>query len=256
MILRRLGRKTKIANIIISHFPKHTLYIEPFFGAGGLFFNKPKAKYNILNDLDSDVYNLYNVVLNQKKELIKTFKKMPIHIDLWNYWKENEEKDPIKKAIRFLFLSNFGFLGQRGLMRVNSKNTAQLILDNIEKTQELLFKTTFTNCCFEKMLGKIDFTRETDKKKAFIYCDPPYLDTGSNYSHGFTEKLSLKLFETLQNSNLKWAMSEFNHPFILEQAKNRNLNVIFIKNKRTLRSRNSEILITNYKNIQTSLFSN
>ena len=53
--MRRLGNKTKIAQDIQKYFPKHNLYVEPFFGAGGMFFNKPKAKYNVLNDLDVDV---------------------------------------------------------------------------------------------------------------------------------------------------------------------------------------------------------
>lgn len=46
MILRRLGNKSKLAAKIIPYFPAHKIYIEPFFGAGGMFFNKPKAKYN------------------------------------------------------------------------------------------------------------------------------------------------------------------------------------------------------------------
>jgi len=50
MILRRLGNKSKIAHEIQKYFPAHEIYIEPFFGAGGMFFNKPKAKYNIIND--------------------------------------------------------------------------------------------------------------------------------------------------------------------------------------------------------------
>ena len=86
MILRRLGNKKKIAEEIIKHFPDHKIYIEPFFGAGGMFFNKPKAKYNIVNDLDSDVFNLFQVVMNQKEELEKAFYIMPIHSDsfMWS----------------------------------------------------------------------------------------------------------------------------------------------------------------------------
>jgi len=89
MILRRLGNKKKIARKIQSYFPKHKIYIEPFFGAGGMFFNKPKAKYNIVNDLDSDVFNLFQVVMNQKEELEKAFYMMPIHRELLEYWKKN-----------------------------------------------------------------------------------------------------------------------------------------------------------------------
>ena len=104
MILRRLGNKKRIAHKIIAHFPQHKIYISPFFGAGGLFFQKPKSPYNIVNDLDSDVFNLFQVVMNQKEELEKAFYMMPIHSDLLNYWKENEETEPIKKALRFFVL--------------------------------------------------------------------------------------------------------------------------------------------------------
>ena len=110
MILRRLGNKKRIAKDIIKHFPPHKIYIEPFFGAGGMFFNKPKAKYNIVNDLDSDVFNLFQVVMNRREELEKAFYLMPIHSDLLEYWKANREEEPIRKALRFLFLSNFALL--------------------------------------------------------------------------------------------------------------------------------------------------
>ena len=123
MILRRLGNKKKIAKKIQAHFPPHKIYIEPFFGAGGMFFNKPKAKYNIVNDLDSDVFNLFMVVMNRKDELLEAFKMMPIHQDLLEYWKKNKETDEIKKAIRFLFLSNLTFMGQGGTLQAGLGNT-------------------------------------------------------------------------------------------------------------------------------------
>ena len=107
MILRRLGNKKKLAKKLQAYFPPHKIYIEPFFGAGGMFFNKPKAKYNIVNDLDSDVFNLFQVVMNQKEELDEAFYMMPIHSDLLEYWKKNKETEPIKKALRFLLMSNF-----------------------------------------------------------------------------------------------------------------------------------------------------
>ena len=66
MILRRLGNKSKIAEDIITYFPDHKIYVEPFFGAGGMFFNKRKAKYNIVNDLDCEVVNLFQVIQKDK----------------------------------------------------------------------------------------------------------------------------------------------------------------------------------------------
>ena len=77
MILRRLGNKKKIAVEIQKYFPPHKIYIEPFFGAGGMFFNKPKAETNILNDLDSDVFNLFNIITNNGNEFLEHFKVTP-----------------------------------------------------------------------------------------------------------------------------------------------------------------------------------
>jgi DNA adenine methylase len=256
MILRRLGNKKKIAKKIQAYFPPHKIYIEPFFGAGGMFFNKPKAKYNIVNDLDSDVFNLFQVVMNQKEELEKAFYMMPIHSDLLNYWKENEETEPIKKALRFLFLSNLTFLGKRDCIQGGLGNTKESFYSKIKPTFDLINDVKFFNKDFSKFLSQLAIGEKNDihPSRAFIYCDPPYLGTTDNYSHSFKEQDSLNLFNTLEETKCKWAMSEFDHPFILQQAKERNLNVIEIGERQNLKNRRTEILVTNYKTNQLELF--
>lgn len=260
MILRRLGNKKKIAKKIQAYFPPHKIYIEPFFGAGGMFFNKPKAKYNIVNDLDSDVFNLFQVVMNQKEELEKAFYMMPIHSDLLEYWKKNQETEPIRKALRFLFLSNCTYLGKQDSLRYGAVNQKGEFFKVLSKSNDLLFGVQFNNSDFKSFINNISFTNvdfgrpSTQRQDSLIYCDPPYLQTTDTYSNSFTESDSLELFETLQDTGCKWAMSEFNHPFILDQAKQRGLNVIHIGERQNLKNRRTEILVTNYQNRQTSLF--
>ena len=144
--------KKKIAEEIQKHFPKHTTYIEPFFGAGGMFFNKPKAKYNVVNDLDNDVFNLFQVLNDDYKELESAFYMMPVHSELLNYWKDNLETEPIKKALRFLFLSNLTFLGGGEQMRTRGDNSKQLVLDKMKPTFDFLFGVNFSNSDFRKFL--------------------------------------------------------------------------------------------------------
>lgn len=91
MILRRLGNKQAIAHKIIPYFPPHKIYVEPFFGSGGMFFNKPKAQHNIMNDLDSDVFNLFNIVVNRKDEFLELLELAPYSSELFEYWKTNKE---------------------------------------------------------------------------------------------------------------------------------------------------------------------
>ena len=249
MILRRLGNKKRIAKEIQKHFPPHKIYISPFFGAGGMFFNKPKAKYNIVNDLDSDVFNLFQVVMNQKEELEKAFYMMPIHSDLLEYWKKNEETEPIKKALRFLFLSNFTLMGSGCQLRTRGDNVKNTLYDNIVVTFELLNDVNFSNKDFKLFFKSIEW-----RGNEFIYADPPYLSTTDNYSNSFKEQDSIDLFNALEATKCKFAMSEFDNPFILQQAKERNLNVIIIGERQNLKNRRTEILVTNYTSPQQKLF--
>jgi len=247
MILRRLGNKSRIAKEVQKYFPEHTMYIEPFFGAGGMFFNKPKAKYNILNDNDSEVFNLFNVVIHSEKELEDTFLKMPISEDLWNYWKKTQETDPILKALRFLFLSNYGFMGKPETLRFSTDNTSAVLLENLEKTHKFMFGAQFMNVDFSEVIKKIAVRHKADKNNTFIYCDPPYLDTDNNYQTGFTPKDSEDLFQMLIGSGRKFAMSEFDHPKIMELAELHKLNIEIIGERENLKNRRVEILVTNYK---------
>lgn len=233
---------------IQKHFPAHRIYAEPFFGAGGMFFNKPKVKYNIVNDLDSEVFNLFQVVSNQKNELEQQFKMMPIHADLLEYWKTNKETEPVRRAIRFLFISNITFMGTGSGMRYGTENPKSVLYDNLNKTFDLIHDVQFSNLCFRKFFNIL---RDKNANETFIYCDPPYLETIDNYSNSFTETDSNDLFDCLDESGCKYAMSEFNHPFILKQAEQRKLNVITIGERQTLKSRQIEILVTNYKNHAT-----
>lgn len=254
MILRRLGNKSKIAKEIQKHFPPHRIYIEPFFGAGGMFFYKPKAKYNIVNDIDSDVFNLYQVVSNQKNELEKTLYETPIHQDLIKYWTENKETEPLKKAVRFLFLSNFILNGCGGTLRSNAvENSKTEIIDKLKVTYDLIFDVRFFNIDFRKFIHQIHFRSINENLESFFYCDPPYLFSGDNYSHSFTEQDSIDLFNSLQETGCNFAMSEFDNEFIMQQAKERKLNIIYIGERQNLKNRRTEILITNYQ-VAKSLF--
>jgi len=258
MILRRLGNKQAIAQDIIKYFPEHKIYVEPFFGAGGMFFNKPKVKYNIVNDLDSEVFNLFQVVISKKEDLEDTFSKMPIHKDLLDYWQKNEETEPIKKALRFIFLSNFTIMGSGNGLRIGASagTNKNFFYENIDKTFKMVENVQFNNTCFRKFIPAMsldDRSGKGESNQTFIYCDPPYLGTNDNYSNSFTEQDSIDLFDTLQATGCKFAMSEFDNEFILNQAKERGLNVIIIGERKNLKNRRTEILITNYEK-QKGLF--
>ena len=160
------------------------------------------------------------------------------------------------KALRFLLLSNFGYMGKPETLCLNAagENTKQLILDRINPTFEYLGDCLISNQDCVAFIKSLSFKSDSDFDKVFIYCDAPYLGTTDNYQASFTEQQSGELFECLVKRGCKFALSEFDHPFILEQAKTHNLNVITLGERQNMKNRRVEILVTNYENRQQKLF--
>src|SRR6185503_2707858 len=167
MILRRLGNKKLLAAKIQTHFCPHTIYVEPFFGAGGMYFNKPQAQYNFLNDADNDVYNLYMCVKNNRHELEQAFLQLPMHQTLLSHWQHNVEVEPIQKAVRFLFLSNCTLHGNGSTLRMGTTdNPKQNFTANIQKTFDALSTAKFTCCDFREVIPKIGFVNDGRNQQA------------------------------------------------------------------------------------------
>ena len=249
MVLTRFGNKRRMKTDLVKLFPVHKMRIELFFGAGGSFFYLPKPKYAILNDLDDDVTNLYMVIQNHLELLRYEISIVPMSESLVKYWRKNLEIDPVKKAVRFLFLSNFTYMGKGDTLRLGLDNSKESILQNLNKTFEKLQNVKIMNSDFRDVLKKISFTKSlNDKENCFVYLDPVYLGTENNYKvPKWTENDSADCLDIMVNCGIKAAMSEFDHPFIISEATKRGLNIIPIKTRPNIKNRRTEILITNYQ---------
>jgi DNA adenine methylase len=56
---------------ILPLIPKHSIYVEPYFGGGAVFFAKEPAKVEFINDHDAEVINFYYVLKRKFKALKK-----------------------------------------------------------------------------------------------------------------------------------------------------------------------------------------
>lgn len=103
-ILKYPGSKWRMASWVIDHFPNNyqsMTYLEPFFGSGSIFFNKERSRIETINDIDSNVFNLFTVVRDHPQELADAIKKTPWSREeyLQSY---NDAEDCVEKARRFL----------------------------------------------------------------------------------------------------------------------------------------------------------
>src|SRR5690348_15740602 len=61
-ILRYHGGKWMLAEWIISRFPKHRVYVEPFGGAASVLLQKSRSYGEVYNDLSGEICNVFRVV--------------------------------------------------------------------------------------------------------------------------------------------------------------------------------------------------
>lgn len=61
-VLRYHGGKFRLAPWIVSFFPKHRVYVEPYGGAASVLMRKPRAFGEVYNDMDEEVVNVFRVL--------------------------------------------------------------------------------------------------------------------------------------------------------------------------------------------------
>jgi DNA adenine methylase len=66
-ILRWHGGKWLLAPWILSHFPAHRVYVEPYGGAWSVGFQKKRSYAEIWNDLDDELWNLFSVLKDDRR---------------------------------------------------------------------------------------------------------------------------------------------------------------------------------------------
>lgn len=244
-----------------------------FFGSGAVSWRMlGRVKYIVGNDNDADIANLYLVAKDSPDALLREITEMPIHETLFKHWYKHKETDPLKRAVRFLMLSHNAIYGTNAtcMKILIGSNGKKILLQNIAGFYRKIRHVQFISRDFRealKCIGKRQYNEGRDyfkifKAQGFIYADPPYLHTSNNYANGnsangFTEQDTIDLFDVLVESGARFAMSEFDNPFVLAEAEKRNLTVVEIGERQNLKNRRTEVLIVNYpvsKSKPVSLF--
>ena len=73
--LKWAGGKYNLIEDINAKLPQAKKLIEPFVGAGSVFLNTDYSKY-LLNDINPDLINLYNIVKYQSTDYITDSAKL------------------------------------------------------------------------------------------------------------------------------------------------------------------------------------
>lgn len=269
-VVKWVGGKRQLLPTLTPLLPiRFTTYCEPFLGGGAmLFWLQPRRA--IVNDINSDLIHMYEVIRDNVEALILELEKHvndSAHFYEVRDWDRNREKfealSSIEKAARIIYLNKTCY---NGLFRVNNAgefNTPfgnyknpNIINGPILRAVSAYFETaeiTFSCRDYADVLREIP-------RGTFVYLDPPYdpiSDTANftGYSRGgFCRDDQIRLRECcddLTHRGIKFMLSNSATDFIKEQYAAYHITVV--KAKRTVnsdaagRGQVDEVVVRNYE---------
>ena len=212
-VLRYHGGKWRLAPWIISHFPSHQVYVEPFGGAASVLGRKPRSYAEVYNDLDSDVVNVFRVLRRNPDELLRRLSLTPFSREEFEA-SYSDSDDPIERARRMIFRSYSGFGSdavlrtQKTGFRSNSNRSGTTPAHDWANYPDSLrlWCERFAGVVIENRPA-IEVMRKHDSADTLHYVDPPYVHATRSrvvrayryaYSHEMTNEDHEQLAECLR----------------------------------------------------------
>lgn len=124
-ILKYPGSKWSKAEWIISFFPPHHSYLEPFFGSGAVLFNKPRSDIETVNDLDDNVVNLFEWIKRDPEKMAHEIYYTPYARQAYENVLAREPENSLEKAVNFYIRLNMAHGYRTNGERVGWKNDVQ-----------------------------------------------------------------------------------------------------------------------------------
>ena len=192
-VLRYHGGKWRLAPWIISHFPPHRVYVEPFGGAASVLLQKPRVAAECYNDLDGQIVNVFRILRDPDtaEELRRRIALTPFARDEF-YWSYDEASDNIDAAHKTIVRSFFGHgsdgatrrcrTGFRGKLTDARSLPAQAWATWWQSIED--FTDRLSGVLIEQR-DAFEVIERLDGKDALHFVDPPYVSsTRSSISDG------------------------------------------------------------------------
>lgn len=180
-VMKYPGSKWQLADWIISLFPEHHSYLEPFFGSGAVLFNKPRSNIETVNDLDGNVINLFEWIRKDPERLAHEIYWTPYARQVYEDAFATVPEDSLQKAVNFYIRLNMGHGFRTNGEKVGWKNDVQgrerayASLDwcnlpaKIMEAAERLRGVQIENRPAAELIERFNYNN------VLIYCDPPYM---------------------------------------------------------------------------------
>jgi len=178
-----MGGKWRIAPWIISHFPPHDRYVEPFGGSAAVLLRKEPVTEEVYNDLDSNIVNFFRVLRDPEMgaALRQQLELTPFSREEYYASFEGDVSDPVERARRVFIqasmsynavaagmgkVSGFRLSGNKMIVGLGSDWRNRV--DALSAVSDRLRGVTIENQKASALIAAYDHP------DALFYVDPPY----------------------------------------------------------------------------------
>jgi DNA adenine methylase len=214
-----IGGKKALRELIVDLFPLYyERYIEVFGGGGWVLFHKPPGNdFEVYNDFNGLLTNLYRCVREKPNELMEALRYVLNAREDFDLVRNSLARDSpaseAQKAAWFYQLIRYSYAS--GLTSFGSQpHDMRSNFPLIEQAHRRLAKVVIENKDFEKLI------RQYDRPVSFFYADPPYFETEGYYKNvgedGFRREDHVRLRDTLMKIEGKFLLSYNDCDFVRE----------------------------------------
>lgn len=178
------GAKQKISKTIIELFPPHNAWVEVFCGSAAITLAKKPAQIEIINDLDSNIVNIFEQLRNNHEKLLEAIKLTPYSREEFHRAKILcDEDDELERARKFLItcmMTVNGTVGNHacGLSFTNSysRNDKEARVNRWNNLTDRIDRVVnrIKNVRIEHLDARRIVQMFSDRPATLMYLDPPY----------------------------------------------------------------------------------
>jgi DNA adenine methylase len=206
----RQGNKYRLLDVLLPLIPQHTTYVELFLGSGVLFFNKTKAKINVLNDLDKQVIDnlkLLKKASSNPDDYRTDLNTLPKIKSFYSKDHNNLEDQLLREKI--ITTDGFGGKPVKQVGDIYRSDNPFVITKHIQEYQDLLKGVKLLSADYETIVKKYD------SPNTFFFIDPPYENADKTSGYAQSKDFDYeRLYHVISNISGKFLLTINDSPYI------------------------------------------